>query len=278
MSYRAVREIEVRGRATIFGDVHGKLSALERILRARNVEAELDAGTHDVIFLGDLVDRGPVQFSGERMVNTGVEAVMDRVMALRRRHPERIHCVAGNHELMHARDIKRRALRSGDTSQWKSQGTLSLDDERIEFLTSLPLALVVRAGAQRAVIVHGGPPEEASSIDAMRDAPDLLEAHDCNFGGKCMLWSNPAWTKGSHHMAYAYTREHVEEFLEKLDADYLIRGHRDEPEDLPLSDGRRFLCVHTAQGDRHSDDPRAGSTHVEWDQPAPPELVRLKGE
>ena len=275
MTYQAVREIEVRGRATIFGDVHGKISALERILAARDVERDFDRGGHDLIFVGDLVDRGPREERAGRMVCTGVEAVMDRILALRRRRPDRVHCVAGNHELMHVRDIEKRKLADGAFSQWGGQGTLTLTAERLEFLRGLPLVLLVRGLAERAVVVHGGPPSVAGALATLLDAPDLLTAHDRGRAGRELLWSNPAWSRGSHHIEYAYTRDDVAAFLDAHGADYLFRGHRDEPESLVMPGARRYICVHTAQGERHTDDAASGSTHIEWDPPAGPRLVRL---
>lgn len=276
MSYRAVVEITLRGRATLFGDVHGKLSALERVLAEREVERDFDEGDHDLIFLGDLVDRGPSEDRDGRKVYTGVEAVMERVLALRRRRPDRVHCVAGNHELMHVRDIARRGLGPGDVSQWGGQGNLTLTAERIEFLTTMPLMLIVNGGPERAIVVHGGPPDNAAALGAMRDAPDMLRAHDCGRAGKQMLWSNPSWSHDSHHIDYAFTPAIVGDFLDALAADYLIRGHRDETEERVMPGARKYYCVHTAQGHRFTDDPAAGSTHVEWDPPRPPKLIRSR--
>lgn len=276
MTYRAVVEIRCPGRATIFGDIHGKASALERVLAARDVERDFDAGNHDLIFLGDLVDRGPSEDRDGHKVYTGVEAVMDRVLGLRRRRPDRVHCVAGNHELMHVRDIQRRNLGPGDTSQWGGQGALTLTEERIAFLQGMPLILIVDAGAERAVVVHGGPPDNAAALRALSQATNMLAAHDGGRAGKQMLWSNPSWSHDMHHIDYAFTPANVADFLDAVNGDYLVRGHRDEPEERIMPGARKYICVHTAQGHRFSDDPAAGSTHVEWDPPASPKLVRLR--
>ena len=71
-------------RRFIIGDVHGHLDALERLLAHLGVGGEVPAGT-ELVFLGDLIDRGPESAQ-----------VVDRVMALCRQG--RARCILGNHE------------------------------------------------------------------------------------------------------------------------------------------------------------------------------------
>lgn len=68
------------------GDIHGCLEALEAILAM--IAADTADAPHDIVFLGDYVDRGPAS-----------AGVLDRLMALDAAR-DSVHCLAGNHDLM----------------------------------------------------------------------------------------------------------------------------------------------------------------------------------
>lgn len=70
-------------RSFIFGDIHGDLAALERILA---LLPPLQA-TDTLVFLGDYLDRGPASAK-----------VIERVMRLPERTPARVVALRGNHE------------------------------------------------------------------------------------------------------------------------------------------------------------------------------------
>lgn len=74
------------GPLDIVGDIHGELEALEALLRRLGCDPV--AATHDrhLVFVGDLVDRGPDSPGVVRLVQRLVEAGI-------------ASCVAGNHEL-----------------------------------------------------------------------------------------------------------------------------------------------------------------------------------
>ena len=54
LPYRLVAELEVPGKLTVIGDVHGKDATLECILRERSLEEELAARIHALVFLAHL--------------------------------------------------------------------------------------------------------------------------------------------------------------------------------------------------------------------------------
>jgi len=71
----------------IIGDVHGEYDALEKLLQQLGYDQEgVSPDDRKLVFLGDLVDRGP-----------NSPAVVDKVMDLINK--ERAYCLMGNHEL-----------------------------------------------------------------------------------------------------------------------------------------------------------------------------------
>lgn len=86
-------------RTFAIGDVHGCDTAL------RTLRAKIEPQEHDtVVFLGDLVDRGP-----------GTRQVLDQVLVLQQRC--RVVVIQGNHE-----EMMLRALGGGEWSMWMQFG------------------------------------------------------------------------------------------------------------------------------------------------------------
>jgi len=150
----------------IVGDIHGEISALDRLLQRLGYAGD---GSHPdgrlLVFLGDLVDRGPDS-----------PAVLQKVMALVQ--AGRARCVMGNHEL----NILRGETKHGN--DWIMRPGAAGEDVRIiageaerrryqAFFATLPLALERRDLR----IVHAcwhGP-----SIAALREhRPPVLEVYD----------------------------------------------------------------------------------------------------
>jgi hypothetical protein len=123
------------GPVDVVGDVHGEIDALEDLLTQLGYDAD---GEHPdgrrLIFLGDLVDRGPDSPGVLRRVKALVEA-------------GHAQCILGNHELSILRNDAKR-----DNSWWtapekntehpQARATQADKDELMPFIRSLPLALV----------------------------------------------------------------------------------------------------------------------------------------
>lgn len=69
------------------GDVHGCLEHLKRLLV--KCRGYANGRACKIIFLGDLIDRGPDS-----------RDVVDLVMRMDREDPENVVCLAGNHEAL----------------------------------------------------------------------------------------------------------------------------------------------------------------------------------
>lgn len=71
----------------VIGDVHGRLDLLEQLLA--QIAEQPEYARARIIFVGDLIDRGPDS-----------AGVLARVYALQHAEPERVFCLMGNHERM----------------------------------------------------------------------------------------------------------------------------------------------------------------------------------
>jgi serine/threonine protein phosphatase 1 len=69
----------------VVGDIHGRCAQLRRLLEMLPRDETADT----LIFLGDLVDRGP-----------DIPGCVEHVMKLSQENPERVICLRGNHEQM----------------------------------------------------------------------------------------------------------------------------------------------------------------------------------
>ncbi|HEV2884014.1 MAG TPA: metallophosphoesterase family protein [Pyrinomonadaceae bacterium] len=69
----------------VIGDVHGRCAQLQRLLDLM----PRDESTDTLVFLGDLIDRGP-----------DAPGCVKLVMDLKRENPDRVVCLRGNHEQM----------------------------------------------------------------------------------------------------------------------------------------------------------------------------------
>lgn len=139
------------------GDVHGELEKLDDLLRSIRADAIQRRVAHKVVFLGDLVDRGP----DSRGVIERVKAMAESGEAL---------AVKGNHEelMLHACSNKESigvywwAENGGDEtilSYVRVNGFMddfrdAIDPEHIAWLNKLPV--MIRDEERRLVFVHGG--------------------------------------------------------------------------------------------------------------------------
>ena len=139
------------------GDVHGEAQKLDQLLRSIRADAIGRKVAHRIVFLGDLVDRGPDS-----------RRVVDRAMHLA--HTEDAIVIRGNHEelMLHAYDNRESvgiywwAENGGDqtiTSYMGANGVCddwrdAIDKAHIAWLRALPV--MVRDEPRGLVFVHGG--------------------------------------------------------------------------------------------------------------------------
>ena len=128
-------------RTIVVGDVHGCLEELDELLRL----VELRPGFDRLVFVGDLLDRGP-----------------DSLGVLRRARELRAMSVLGNHEAKHLRWARHEAWRRRDPSHRNPIRPFSpermaehhrLSSEDLAWLAGLPTVLRIDRGW---AVIHGG--------------------------------------------------------------------------------------------------------------------------
>ncbi|MBX3428404.1 MAG: serine/threonine protein phosphatase [Hyphomonadaceae bacterium] len=139
------------------GDVHGEIEKLDRLLGFVREDAARLGGRHKIVFLGDLIDRGPDS-----------RGVVERAKALC--ESDEAIVIKGNHEelMLHACDKRESvgiywwAENGGDEtilSYVRANGYAddfrdAIDPAHISWLRALPV--MVRDEERRLVFVHGG--------------------------------------------------------------------------------------------------------------------------
>ena len=166
------------GPLDIIGDVHGELDALLSLLHRLGVDPERPVSERTLVFVGDLVDRGPDSPGVVALVRRLVEAGVAR-------------CVVGNHELNLLLGLKKEGngwARGDAADHHQVRGPSGIRDvpfpsrlatgtERedvLSFFRSLPLALV----RDDIRVVHAC--WHRSALDALPDRgdiPGLSNAH-----------------------------------------------------------------------------------------------------
>ena len=151
-----------RGPFDIVGDVHGCVDELEELLARLGWERDADGvhrhpGERRLIFLGDLVDRGPRIVDALRLAMAAVEV-------------GRAFCLPGNHDDKLRRKLRGRAVqvRHGlETTLEQLAATSPEFQARVaDFIERLPSHLVLDEG--RLVVAHGGMREALQGRDDPR--------------------------------------------------------------------------------------------------------------
>jgi len=207
-------------RPTVFvGDTHGDREATERVL------AQFPVPKHTIVFLGDVVDRGPDSLGN-------LELVLSQVIT----HPESVHLLMGNHEAWSVASFSPadfwEGLAPGDAAK--------LSDA----LSHLPLAAWHPGGV---VAVHGALPDVPSldAVDSVELGSEAWRAitwgdwEDAQGGGLPSAgWGRPL-----------FGRADFERRIGQLDARVLVRSHQPFAPKLLFNDRCLTLFTSCAYGD-----------------------------
>ena len=229
--------IEPSDEAAIIGDVHGDLESLVYILSDSGFleKAEQQEGI-TLIFLGDYGDRGA----------SSVE-VYYIILKLKLQFPEKVVLMRGNHEgpedlLAHPHDLPFQfGQRFGERGDEAYLSVRKLFDQ-------LYNAVLVE---DRFVIIHGGFPSSASSVDDMAYAH---ETHPKKPFLEEMLWNDPEENMNgtilsSRGAGKLFGGDVTADFLKMLRVNALVRSHEPCSEGFRLNHEGRVLTLFSRKGE-----------------------------
>lgn len=201
----------------VVGDLHGDLTALERILERTKPDGFFENPDNKIVFLGDYVDRGKNSIG-----------VLATLLELQSNHPDSVVLMRGNHEAPNLFPFDSHTLQREMYTQM-SQG----DEIYRKVLSLFDLLPVLTLVKDRIILVHGGLPIHVPSsgkdvretiIQAARVDPRFMEE---------LLWNDPkdkianqgAWEKSRRSYGFHYGESITVDWLKLLRARVVVRGH-----------------------------------------------------
>jgi len=226
------------GRYLIVGDLHGDFNSLTLILEQVDLKNFIDSGGK-VIFLGDYIDRGPMQ-----------PHVILTVFMLKTLYPESIITLRGNHEppkwlMPYPHDFP-------DVLKMvygATEGTV-LYSSFFEIFQKMPYAALIR---ENALLVHGGPP--TVNIEKSKDLITYINVVKSPYSKKILeeiLWNDPIEADviaypSPRGAGFLFGRRTTRLALNILKVNMIIRAH--EPVDgIRFSHNGRVVTVFSMKG------------------------------
>ena len=191
------------------GDLHGDFNTLENIIK-KLLEK------YTLIFLGDYVDRGPMQ----------LETLLG-VLYLKSIYPKRVYVLRGNHE--HSWMNFRYGFISSllyRLENWK----YFYYNYILKIYEKLPIAMLLKVNQRKVFAVHGGIP---ISIPSLEDIARLRKRENI-FEDEILLqllWNDPDELIDEYDISfrgegiYVFGRRILERFLSKNNIDLIVRAH-----------------------------------------------------
>ena len=229
----------------VIGDIHGNLSSLMKLY-----EIIIDKKPNKVLFLGDIVDRGPKQLE-----------CLIFILALKILDPLKFFILRGNHETLEMNQAY------GFFYEF-SQKFESIDKykEILEIYNLLPICAIIN---NEVLCLHGGIPEDFNIIEKLRGliAKDLDDSLLKSLGGGIfqIMWNDPKSGLGGFMDSYRgmgikfFGEDVFEEFMKKNKLKYLIRAHECFPEGYVWFFNKRLLSIFSSANYRGNSFPNPAS-------------------
>ena len=245
----------------VIGDIHGNLESLLKLY-----EIIIDKKPNKVLFLGDIVDRGPKQ----------IECLIF-ILTLKILDPHKFFILRGNHETLEMNQAY------GFYYEF-SQKFESFDKytEILELYNVLPICAIV---SNEVLCLHGGIPENYSIIEKLKDlkAKNLDNSLLQSFGVSIfqIMWNDPKSNLSGFMDSYRgmgikfFGKDVFEEFMIKNRLIYLIRAHECFPEGYVWFFNKRLLSIFSSANYRGNSFPNPASYAIIRDKKIIPINIEL---
>lgn len=212
----------------VIGDIHGNLNTLLQI--SKIIE---DKNPEMVIFLGDLVDRGPRQLECFLMV-----------LSLKILEPQKYYLLKGNHETLEMNQYY--GFFADFMSRFKNSKKFS---EILKVYDLLPLCAIVNRSI---LCLHGGIPQDVEILDKLKNVNTKDLSIILNSVSKYIiqiLWNDPKKNLKGFSASFRgpgikfFGEEVFETFLKENNLKFVIRSHECFPEGYRWFFHKRLLSI-----------------------------------
>jgi len=212
----------------VIGDIHGNLESLLKIIKI--IER---ANPRYVIFLGDIVDRGPYQLE-----------CLILILALKIKQPNKYFFLKGNHESLEINQYY--GFYQDFIFKYK-------DQSKFKDVLALYKVLPICALVNRTVLcIHGGIPEDYEVLNKLKGVKtqdlDLLSKSLAK-SLKQIMWNDPKSNSTGFSDSFRgidiknFGEDVFKDFMEKTNLSSLIRSHELYPEGYRWFFNKRLLSI-----------------------------------
>ncbi|MFX1366181.1 MAG: metallophosphoesterase family protein [Promethearchaeota archaeon] len=242
----------------VIGDIHGNLSTLMKLIEIINKK-----NPKLVIFLGDIVDRGPNQLD-----------CLLIILILKILFPLKYYILRGNHETLEMNEyygfFQDFILRFKNSNRF---------NEVLSIYDVLPICALINGNI---LCLHGGIPQDTDIIKKLKGqkCKDLkLIFNSISQGIYQIMWNDPKSEimgfsrsfRGPGIFFFGY--EVFENFMEVNNLEYLIRAHECFPEGFKWFFNKRLLSVFSSANYRGSYHPNPASYAIIKNNKVIPKLI-----
>lgn len=244
----------------VIGDIHGNLETLIELLKIidKNNPAI-------VIFLGDIVDRGPMQLE-----------CLVIIFALKILFPSKYYLIRGNHETLEINQIygffQDFLLRFKDQSKFI---------EIIEVYNTLPLCVLLN---KTILCLHGGIPQDPEILSKLKGqkCKDFGEVFTYNAQSIYqIMWNDPKSELQGFSDSFRgsgikfFGNDAFEAFMKHNKLNCLIRAHECFPEGYRWFFNKRLLSIFSSTNYRGDYSPNPASYAIIKDNTIIPKLLKI---
>ena len=249
---------DFQGEVFVIGDIHGNMKSLQRLFEIFDkVKPKF------VIFLGDIIDRGPYQLE-----------CLILILALKIRYPAKYYLLKGNHETLEMNQYY------GFFQEFMSKfNDKKKFDEILAVYNTLPFCALINKSI---LCLHGGIPEDIAILRKLRGLkPKDIVSVFKSIAKSLMqiMWNDPkpglkGYSESFRGPGIKFFGEDVfDGFMKEYNLKYLIRSHEIFPEGYRWFFKKRLLSIFSSANYRGKFAPNPASYAIIRNNLVIPKLV-----